>query len=267
MMFEIILMLVVGVAAGTLSGLFGLGGGVVVVPILYVFLTHVGAPENIVMHLAVGTSLAAMITTTFNSIWLHHRKKNINWVLARRLFIYVAIGALVGGIASRFISANVLKYVFAVFLMYVIWSALFKKKFTEHYKDEDFNLPQNWTTRIVLAAVGFVSVLLGVGGSLFSVPFFRKYHCPMKRASGLALALTPAVSIVGSVSYLIMGFTTQIIFPHTWGYIYWPAFLGIGLGSLLGVPLGVYLSHNTPDRYQAKLYVVLVFIFLLMILY
>ncbi len=267
MIFEIGLMLLTGVSAGLLSGLFGLGGGIVVVPILFVFFTQLGVPEASIMHLAIGTSLAAMITTTFNSIIQHHRKKNINWNLVRWLSIPTACGALLGALISRGIDGYSLRYLFIALLIFVILTALFKKGFRSEYEISDFKFPKNNISRFYFFVLGFISVLLGVGGSLFSIPFFRRYHCPMRHASALAVALTPSVSILGALGYLIIGLRSAAVFPHAIGYIYWPAFLGIALGSLLGVPIGAKLSHRMPDRYQVKLYIVLLIIFLFMVIY
>ncbi len=267
MIFEVFLMLFTGLIAGLLSGLFGLGGGIIVVPILYVFFMHLGVQDSMVMHLAIGTSLAAMITTTFNSIWMHQRKKNIDWSLVFWLLPYVALGAVFGAMISHFIQSQFLRYFFAAFLVFIILNALLKKNFTDQYQLKDFDFPKNNIAKIFFTGVGLLGVLLGVGGSLFSVPYFRRFHCPMKRASALALALTPAVSLVGAVGYLIIGLQSRSVFPYAIGFVYWPAFIGIGLGSLLGVPIGVHLAHKMHDKHQAKLYIVLLFIFLAMILY
>lgn len=267
MIFDMGLMLLSGILTGLLSGLFGLGGGVVVVPVLFIFFTHLGVPESSIMHLAIGTSLAAMVTTTFNSIIQHHRKGNIDWHLVRWLFLPVACGALLGSVISEWVNSHSLRYLFMALLVFVILTALFKKGFRSEYTIQDFKFPKNYFSKIYFFIVGFISVLLGVGGSLFTIPYFRRYYSPMKQASALAVALTPAVSVLGALGYLFIGLKNPPVFAHTFGYIYWPAFLGIALGSLLGVPIGAYLSHKLPDQYQIKIYIVLLFVFLLMIVY
>jgi len=267
MIVEIVLMLLSGVLTGVLSGLFGLGGGVVTVPILFVFFTHLGVPESNIMHLAIGTSLAAMITTTFNSIIQHHRKGNINWGIVRWLFLPTALGACVGAVISKWVDSHSLRYFFIAFLIFMILMALFKKSFRAEYKIQDFKFPKNNVAKCYFFIVGSIGVLLGVGGSLFTIPYFRKHHCPMKNASALAVALTPSVSILGALGYLLIGLKGAPVFSYTIGYIYWPAFLGIALGSLIGVPIGAHLAHKLPDRYQIKIYIILLFVFLFMIIY
>ena len=265
MVYEILTMVITGVVAGVLSGMFGLGGGVVIVPILYVFLKHIGVPEEVNMHIAVATSLAVMIVTTCNSIWSHHRKGHIMWPLMAKLAPWMILGSILATILAHFVHADWLRYLFILMLVYIILNSIFKKGFTEKYQISDFREPPKVLGRCVSAAVGFFAVLLGVGGSLFTVPFFRRFKCPMTQASALAVALTPCVSIFGAAGYIIAGMHAGVDFPYDVGYIYLPAFIGISIGTLFGVPVGTKLSSSLDDRYLARTYIVLLFIFLVMI--
>lgn len=267
MIFEIITMGITGVVAGILSGMFGLGGGVVVVPILYVYLQHIGISEQLNMHMAVATSLAVMLITTFNSMWSHHRKGNIDWAIIRQLAPWMVCGVIIGTIIAHFLHSDWLRYCFMALLAYVILNALFKKGFTEKYTKADFNMQQNGLTKAYFTCTGFLAVLLGIGGSVFTVPFFRRAKAPMVNASALAVALTPIVALFGTIGYIITGLHADPGLPYDFGYIYIPAFLGIGVGTLLGVPVGSHLASTLDDRYLARTYIVLLIIFLIMIIY
>lgn len=267
MIVDIAVMAITGVVAGVLSGMFGLGGGVVVVPILYVFLKHIGIAESLNMHMAVATSLAVMLITTFNSIWSHHRKGNIDWSVSRQLAPWMIAGAIIGTLIAHYLHSDWLRYLFMALLIYVIVSAVFKKGFTDKYQQSDFKMPKNWLTCVYFFFTAFLAVLLGIGGSVFTVPFFRRQKAPMVNASALAVALTPIVAVFGSVGYIITGLYADPGLPYDLGYIYIPAFFGIGVGTLLGVPIGTHLSSTMDDRYLARTYIVLLIIFLIMIIY
>lgn len=262
---DIAMMLATGIAAGVLSGLFGLGGGVVVVPILVLFFKMHGADMSTDMHLSVGTSLAIMIITTANSIYSHYRSGNIIWSVVGRFLPFIILGAIVGAIVSHYLHADWLRYFFMAFLVYVIIQALVKKSFTADYSLADFKHPSARAASILGSIFGFVAVLLGIGGSVLMVPYLRKCCSPMKQASAIAVAITPAVAIVGSISYIVIGLLDPTTFRYTTGYIYWPAFFGIGIGTLGGVPIGVFLTKKISDNILAKIYILLLVLFLVLI--
>jgi len=262
-LIKFLLLILVGILAGILSGLFGLGGGVVVIPILYVILKNSGSvAPAVIMHVAIGTSLAIMLLTTANSIFQHHRAKNILWPLTRKLSPYVFLGVVLGSIISHFLHSNSLRFLFILMLIGLILQGLFKKKEAQICSIETFKFPDHWFSRFYFLLAGFFSVLLGIGGSLFCVSYVRHYGCPMKQASALAISLTPIVSLIGAIGYLFMGLHVHTGLPYSMGYIDWLAFFGVGLGTFFGVPVGVFFSKKLPDQYQAKIYILLLFVFL-----
>lgn len=264
MILDIVIMLGTGVVAGVLSGLFGLGGGIVVVPILVLFFKLHAASLATDMHLAVGTSLAVMIVTTFNAIWNHYRAGNIIWDVVKRFLPLVLVGAICGTVLAHFVHASWLRYFFMLFLLFIIVQALFKKGFTRDCAMSDFKYPSKRNAGIVGALVGFLAVLLGIGGSVIMVPYLRKCMAPMKTASAIAVTITPAVSIVGAIGYVVIGFINPPHFHDTFGYLYIPAFIGVSIGTLVGVPVGVRLTSLIPDALLAKIYILLLVVFLVM---
>lgn len=170
----------IGVFIGVLSSLFGLGGGFVVVPILYVFLPHV-VPAEYVMHTAVGTSLAVMIINSTNSTYNHSKQGNINWM--------VFVGSF----------------------------------------------------------IGMISTLLGIGGSVMTIPYLRKYGMRMLHAVALATPLGLPVAIVGASTYLASGLRVAGMPDSTIGFIYIPALIGFSIRGLIGVPIGRRWAQKIPD--------------------
>jgi uncharacterized membrane protein YfcA len=252
--FSFLVLFIAGVAAGILSSLFGLGGGLVTVPILYLFFYFNGVDHAVQMHMAVGTSLVIMIMTTATSIIARVSRGHLIWPLVRWMFPWVAVSALCGALMSHYLSSLTLKYIFIFFLILIIAQAFFKKGFTQKFELKDFNPPPRVISAAVAIFTGFISVLMGMGGSVFTLPLFRFYKLPMEYAAGTAVALTPAVAITGAVTYLLTGLSVGHLPAYSLGYLNLPAFVGVSLGSLCGVPLGLRISSKLNDGLKAKIY-------------
>jgi uncharacterized membrane protein YfcA len=263
LLIEIILFLSTGIIAGLLSAIFGIGGGLVVVPALYWAFKLQGMDPSFTMQMAVGTSLAIMIITTINSAWSHHKKGNVIISAVKPMLLSMFIGVILGVIASRFMHAEFLRYVFIAFLAYTILNALFKKGFTAQYTMADFKMPAAWVSHLVGFFTGFLSVLLGVGGGTITMQFYRQAKMPMRNASACVSALIPVVAIVGTIGYLFTGWNIANLPQYAWGFIYLPALVGVVIGTLIGVPVGAKWVHKLPDRITARLFVVLVAIILM----
>ena len=244
-----ILFLLTGLITGLLSSLMGIGGGLVVVPGMYLYLAYIlHLKEAIVMHLAIGTSLAVMIITTSGSIISHAKRGDILWPVVWKMFPYIAVGSFIGSIVSVYLHSEFLRYLFILFLVYVIAKAIFKKQFTKTYKVEDFKLPAYWFLSSFSVVLGVLCVLLGVGGSPISIPLLRKYKMPMRQAASIAVAIAPAVCIVGIIGYIYTGWNYPNLPAHSFSFIYLPAFFGISIGTLIGVPIGTKISHALSDK-------------------
>ncbi len=254
-----ILFVILGTGVGILSALFGLGGGLVIVPVLYLFFhVYQKMPLEIVMHVALGTSMATMLLTTINSFYGHAKKKNIVWPMVRVMGVFVALGAIVATIVVHWLNSGTLRVLFIGLLIFILGRALFKKDFSQTYTLADFDPPALWVTRSLSFFVGLIAVLVGIGGSVITLPFLRKHKMPMKNASGVAIALTPVVAILGTIGYLIAGLRYPgHLPPDCFGFINLPAFLGIGAGTLMGVPIGVRLTHVLSDKTLGRGYLYL----------
>lgn len=258
-MTTIIIYTLIGVLIGILSSLFGFGGGFVVVPILYAFLPA-SVPADYIMHTAIGTSLAVMIINSTNSTFNHAKKGNVKWPVFKLLVGYIAFGSLAGGLMARFIDSEILRIAFIILLIYVIISNIRGKSFTKEANEQTFRSPSPKSRAIIGTFIGFISTLLGIGGSVMTIPYLRNHGMRMLHAVALATPLGLPIAIVGAITYMIAGFQVKGMPDSTLGFIYLPALLGFSIGGTLGVPMGRSWAQKMPDAIFSKVY-----LFLLMI--
>lgn len=253
----IIVFIIAGYVAGCFSAMFGIGGGLIAVPVMFWMFRLSGLPAGVLMHLAVGTSLAIMIVTTARVIWSHYQLGNFRRALMRPLFPWILLGTLIGSVLARFIEGEWLRLFFIAFICYVIFKALTKKSFTGSYQESDFNMPPLAKRLPLMVLTGMISVWLGIGGSVFTVPFLRKAKMPMVNATAAAVALSLAVSVPGMIGYIWAGWGRPDLPAYTLGYVDLVALLGFSIGSLLGVPLGAKIATRMADQQLARAYIVM----------
>lgn len=267
MIESIALFFVAGLVAGLSSSLFGLGGGVAVVPILYVSFTHIGFQQDLVMHMAVGTSLAVMVVTALDAAYSHQRSGDVLWGEVRKLAPFVALGALAASISAHLLPTHALRVLFIVMLLVVILRALFKKGFDEDYALEDFEPYGRSLSATFGLANGALSALVGVGGGTFTVPFLRRAKLRMVNAVSISATLAAPVALCGSVGYVISGWHATGLPDWSTGYIYWPAVVGLIVGILVAVPQGTKLSHRLSDHVTARCYLAFLVVALVAMLF
>lgn len=246
----------VGLLVGILSMLFGIGGGLVIVPAMNFFLDHLGYPESLAMKTAVGTSLITILVSTLNVLRKQHKLGNVPWNLIPQFLPYVLIGATVGLLISNQISGVFLKYLFIVFLCFVILHSTFNKNFKAQHTLQDFKPPHALNRGIVGFIIGCLSILLGIGGNILFVPYLRHYHFPIKNAIAFTVGIMPLLALLGSIGYFIEGWhlDPSTLPPYSVGYVNLPAFILIVMGSFMGAFLGQKLLLRLNDRLQAKAY-------------
>jgi len=257
--FSFIMYSLIGIVIGILSSMFGFGGGFVVVPILYAFLAD-SIPSDYLMHTAIGTSLAVMIINSFNSTYNHAKKGNVIWSVFKLLVGYIAIGSLLGGLLAVYIESDYLRIAFIGLLIYVLLSNLFKKSFTTEIEKQTFILPKQRSASFIGIGIGFISTLLGIGGSTMTIPYLRNKGMRMINAVALATPLGLPIAIVGAITYLIMGMQIEEMSSSNLGFIYLPALIGFTIGGFIGVPIGRSWAQKIPDIIFSKIYLILLFI-------
>ncbi len=244
-MIEIMLYLLTGVFAGLLAGLLGVGGGLVVVPVLSLLFTPY-FPAPLVMHVAVGTSFAIMIFTALSSAYAYHRRRLIFWPLFLRFVPGLLAGTVAGSVIARELSSQHLRFAFAIFIIFVAINMFFSKEVKSRRQ-----LPNLFVLSFFAFLVGILSGFFGIGGGTMMVPFFVYCDIEMHKATGTSAACGFPLAVIGTLSMTITGWTTAIA-NHapigTIGYIYWPAAIIIAISSLLCAPLGTRLAVWLPSR-------------------
>lgn len=243
-----------GIVTGILSGMLGVGGGVIVVPALVFILNYKGMPDNLIMHLAVGTSLAVMVFTTLFSLRTHlrHPGQAEFWRIAKVFTPFLIVGVVLGAILADFLHSSVLKVIFGGFIMLVALQMLLSKNVVT---DKKASLSKT-NMRCASLIMGTLSGMLGVGGGSTVVPYLLYYQVSMRNAVRVSIFVGLLVACVGSIVYSISGIN-EILPANCIGYVYWPAWLGIGMGSVLFAPLGVKLSYLVSTTMLKRVFAVL----------
>lgn len=242
--------LIIGISAGILSGLFGLGGGVVIIPALsHVFLNNTLIPQSESMQMAIGTSLAVVVPTSASALYAHHRRHSVNWGLFRVMLPELIIGAILGAIIAHFLSSAYLKNIFALFLLVISLRTIFVKP----KQSTEMQLSLR-VVRFGALCIGILASLLGVGGGSLVVPFLLRCQLDIREATGTSVACGLSVGIVATLSFMLAGLFSM--HPVAWsiGYIYCPAFLGIAVASTLLAPVGAALAHKLPGEWLKRVF-------------
>ncbi|MGD1905090.1 MAG: sulfite exporter TauE/SafE family protein [Leptolyngbyaceae cyanobacterium] len=243
------LLAALGLTAGTLSGLFGIGGGMVIVPGLFYLFGFMGLPEPTLMHLAAGTSMTIMIFTATSSVLSHHRRENVQWSIFRRILPSVGIGVVLGKLLANQLNSQWLEGIFGVFLLFVALKLLLDWLPTPEHPEP----PQQKWVNLVGTILGFKSGVLGIGGGAISVPFLLYSGLSMGQASGTSASFTLPIAIVGTVSCLLLPSPeTGVI--GTIGTVYWPAVALVAPFTMLGAPIGASLCHIIPQIQLKRLF-------------
>lgn len=250
-----IITLFVGALAGICSGLFGLGGGIIVVPSLLFLFRWIGFSSVELMHLAIGTSVTATTFSTCMSVIKHAGRGGIVKRTAIILAPTVAVAALVGAFVGNSLPDKILRYIFGAILSLLGLWYLFERKKTAPEDD-----PHHSIFFLLLGgvAIGFVSSLLGVGGGFFVVPLLLAMHTPFKQAAGTASVSSFCITVMTAFSYLFYGLNVEIPIPYTFSYIFWPAAIGVAIGAIATAPLGVKIAHVAPVHIIKRIFAVLI---------
>ncbi len=228
-----------GVASGLVAGMLGVGGGIVVVPILYHVLTLVGVDEGVRMHLATGTSLATIIPTSFSSLRAHHRKGAVDWELLRRWAVPMFGGVLIGGVLACFARGQVLSLVFASVAIPIAVHLAFGN---DRRRIAD-RLPEGIGGAALAALIGGISTMMGIGGGTVGVPAMTSFGVPIHRAIGTASAFGAIISIPGTAIAILSGLHAPDLPPWSLGYVNLLGFALIAPASYFVAPLGAQIAH------------------------
>jgi len=252
MLIEFALYLILGAFAGTLAGLLGVGGGLLLVPLLAAIFTAQGISPEIIMHLALGTSLASILATSISSVYSHHKHAAVIWLAAFKLSPGILIGAWCGALFASLLSSDILRPVFAIFELLVAAYMLWGVKLNAHHKT-----PSPLNFGLSGGVIGFISSLVGIGGGTMSVPWLIWHGNSIHKAIATSAALGFPIAFSGSLSYLIAGLSNPRLPDYSIGFIYLPALGGIIISSIFFAPVGARLAHRLEVNKLKKLFALL----------
>ncbi|WNO61850.1 sulfite exporter TauE/SafE family protein [Rheinheimera sp. MMS21-TC3] len=242
MLTVIVLTLLLGAVVGFLAGLLGIGGGLLIVPALVVLLPAYGiiAPEH-AMLVAIATSLASIIVTASSSVLAHHRRDNVPWSIATAVLIGAGIGASLVGYFAHNVSGHTLKLVFAIAVLLLSLRMLGSRSIVGSKA-----LPNKGWLGAISALLAGIASLLGIGGGALFVPMLNYFSVDMRRAIGCAAASGIAISVFGSIGYVLAGWQHYSLADGFFGYIYLPVLAGIVATSAFMAPIGARLTQRLP---------------------
>lgn len=249
-----------GAATGFFAGLFGIGGGLIIVPALaFLFAAQTG---DALMHSAIGTSLATIIPTALSSILAHHRHGAISWPLARRLMPGIVLGTAAGAMLADRVDGETLRLIFGVFMLAVsLQMALGAMPAGRRA------LPGRVGMGAAGITIGAVSALIGIGGGTLTTPFLTWCRVELRRAIATSAACGLPIALTGTTAYLIAGLDVTGLPPGSSGYINWPAAIAIAAASIFTAPLGARLTHCLPVARLRRLFALLLVLVALRLLW
>lgn len=247
-----IIYLILGIVAGVMAGLLGIGGGLIIVPVLaFTFVAQRFEPA-LEMHLAVATSLATVVFTAVSSAWAHHRRGAVRWDVVLRLAPGIVAGAIATGWVARYLSSATLKVMFGVFAcaaaVNLVW---------ERSPAGQRDLPGPAGLAVAGAVIGGVSTLVGIGGGTMTVPFLAWCRLDMRTAVGSSAACGFPIAAAGALALIVSGWGEPGLPAGSTGYVYWPAAFVVALASVFGAPLGARLAHALPVRILRRVFAAL----------
>lgn len=247
----------VGLCAGLLAGLFGIGGGIVLVPFLLWSLPLQGIHGDILMLTALGTSFGVILLTSLGSTLSHARHGHVDWHSVAALSPGMLLGTSAGAHLANGIPAKWLIVIFALFQCYVALRLVQKPR--QHVAGTAPDIPGPFRHWIAGTGIGMLSALFGIGGGTLTVPYLLRHGMHIRASVGTSAACGFPIALSGCANYLWLGLQHKDLPEHMLGYLWWPAALMLALSGMAGAPLGAGLVAHLPvvqlKRYFALLIV------------
>jgi uncharacterized protein len=238
-----------GLAAGFLSGLIGIGGGLVIVPVLAAVFSAQHVSDAVLMPLTMGTSLATIAFTSVSSVRAHASRGAVDWALVRKMAPALAFGAGCGAFTSTHLSCVVLKSAFVLFALFAAGQLVLGSEASAERR-----LPGRAGLGAAAGGFGLIAGLVGTGAATMTVPFLTWCSVPLRTAIGSASAFAFPIALGGSLAYIVSGLSASDLPPHSAGYIHLPALFSLVLASVIAAPFGAATSHRMPPALLKKVF-------------
>ena len=255
---EILLYFLLGSFSGILAGLFGIGGGIIIIPTFFYIFAYLGFPEEILSHIVLGSSLGVIVFSSLSSTFSHSAKGAVNWKLIKVVARSIIIGSSLGGLTAGYLESNTLQGFVSLFLVVASVQLIFE------FPPPSQNPQTNLLGPVIAGGgIGWLSGVFGIGGGIFSVPYFYHRGLKMMNAIGTSAACGIPIALAGSISYIFIGYENINLPDYSLGYIYLPATIIVGVMSSLTAKIGVNIAHRMK---QKKLRIAFAFLVMIMAL-
>jgi len=251
----------IGALVGFAAGLLGVGGGVVMVPLLVLVFGASGVPAEHVMHVALGTALAAMVFTSIASMRAHHAHGAVDWPIARAMSPGMLAGSFIAALIAGFIPTRPLAVGFTALVFFAATQILIDLR-----PPGNRELPGTVGLFGAGAVIGAVSSLVAAGGAFLTIPFLVWCKVPLRRAIGTAAANGLPIAIAGTAGYILNGMRAQDVPGPSIGYVYLPALVLVVTTSMLAAPIGARLAHRLPVKRLRTIFALMLYGFALKML-
>lgn len=247
--------MMLGAVAGLFAGLFGIGGGLIMVPVLAMLFAEQGFAADNVMIMSVATSLATIILTSMASVIAHHRLGAVIWDKVFRLAPGIMAGSALGAVIADRISGGTLRYIFIVYLVCAALQLALQRK-----PDAGRTSSRRLWDFCAALVIGGLSAIIGIGGGTLTVPYLVHFQTPIRKAVAVSSACGLPIAVAGTVSYVLLGLKAPLLPEWSLGYIYLPSFAGIVLASVITAPLGAKLTGLLPAQKLKRYFALLLLI-------
>ena len=253
--YFILLMIITAIPVGFFAGLFGIGGGLITVPFLFFIFEALDVDKMYVMHLAVGTSFAIIIPTSFVSVFTHSKHSSVDFKIIKSYGIFVISGVIFGTIFATFLETKSLVLFFSIIVYLLGIYLLFLKDKAENIKINFTMLP-----RILFGFLsGFISAPMGIGGAVMNVPILKYFGYSINRAIGSAAAIGFIIAVFGAIGFLTSGSFLKVNLPLSIGFINIPAFLIFIPITTVMARIGANTVHKINKKNVTKLFGIFLF--------
>ncbi len=252
MLLLLISYLLLGACAGLTAGLFGIGGGLIIVPVLIFSFELQGMSPEVLTHVAIGTSLATIIVTSLSSVRAHHKKQGVLWPLFWPLAAGICLGAIVGVKTAGSLSGSSLKLIIGCFAICVAIQMAFGLK-----PAPSRDVPGKPVLGIAGSFIGWASAIFGIGGGTMTVPYLTFNNVRIQQAVGTSAACGLPIALMGALTNIQEGWNHPQLMEWSLGYVYLPAFVGIIITSSVFARYGARLAHRLPAHILRRIFALL----------
>tara|TARA_B100001013_G_scaffold343709_1_gene272016 strand:+ start:1184 stop:2023 length:840 start_codon:yes stop_codon:yes gene_type:complete len=240
---ELFLYLLLGTFSGILAGLFGIGGGIIIIPSLFYIFKLLDFPEEYLSQMVIATSLGVIVFSSLSSTYSHHIRKGVIWSIIKIIAPSICLGSALGAITASYIPSSTLKGLVALFLIAVSIQMAFQ------FPPPNQKPITNYAGPIIVGSgIGWLSGIFGIGGGIFSVPYFHHRGLQMTESIGSSAACGIPIAISGSISYMMVGQSLTNLPEYSLGYVYLPGAIIVGLASVITARVGVRAAHRIKQR-------------------